>query len=93
MKDSLQAQIDELQHQLNYSRMTLDTYYQLHNIGFGLKELKQLYGTLVEISTANKIKIKELMSKFCVTESLRYLFPTKDTFDRFVIGNNFYETI
>ncbi len=64
VRNTLLTQIAQLQDQLNYSKHTMNIYDELFKIGFGLKELKQLYGTIVEISLANKIRLDEAVSKF-----------------------------
>ena len=42
----------------------MNTYSYLEGMGFGLKELKQLWHTIREIAEANKIPPKEAVSKF-----------------------------
>ena len=64
VRSDLLNQIAQLQDQINYSKHTLNIYSELLKIGFGLKELKQLHGTVVEISLANEIKRHEAVYKF-----------------------------
>ena len=64
VRNDLLNQIAQLQDQINYSKHTLNIYSELLKIGFGLKELKQLHGTVVEISLANEIKRDEAVYKF-----------------------------
>ena len=42
----------------------MNTYSYLEGMGFGLKELKQLWHTIREIAEANKLPPKEAVSKF-----------------------------
>ena len=64
VKNELQNQIAQLQDQINYLKHTINISSELSKMGFGLKELKQLYGTIVELSLANNIKPDEAVSKF-----------------------------
>ncbi|WP_458743477.1 hypothetical protein [Candidatus Nitrosocosmicus sp. T] len=64
VRNELLNQIAQLQQQMIYSKQTMNIYNELLKIGFGLKELKQLHGTIVEVSLANKMKIDEAVSKF-----------------------------
>ncbi len=64
VRNELLNQIAQLQDKINYSTHTMNIYSELLKIGFGLKELKQLHGTIVELSLANKIKLHEAVSKF-----------------------------
>ena len=45
-------------------RQTMNIYSHLEGMGFGLKELKQLWHTIREIAEANNIPPKEAVSKF-----------------------------
>lgn len=60
----LQKEISNLELQSFNYRQTMSTYEELRSIGFGLKELKQLYGLLLEISSANSILPTEALSRF-----------------------------
>ncbi|CAN5820324.1 hypothetical protein BH23THE1_BH23THE1_34360 [soil metagenome] len=64
LKDNLLNEVSRLNDQISYSKQTMDTYYQLYKSGFGLKELKQLSSTIMEISLANNIRMHEAVSKF-----------------------------
>ncbi len=64
VRNELQNQLAQLQNQINYIKHTINISSELSKIGFGLKELKQLYGTIMEISLANNIKPYGAVSKF-----------------------------
>ena len=64
IKNDLLREINRLDDQLRFSKQTMDIYQQLFSMGFGLKELKELYSNLIEISLANDIKVTEAVSKF-----------------------------
>jgi hypothetical protein len=64
LKNSLLNEVSRLNDQISYLKHTINTYYQLYNAGFVLKELKQLSSTIMEISLANNISIFEAASKF-----------------------------
>ncbi len=64
VRNELQNHVAQLQDQINYLKHTINIYNELVKIGFGLKELKQLYGTIMELSLANNIKPDEAVSKF-----------------------------
>ena len=68
---SLQGQISQLTQQvsileskIDQHRLTLDIYSQLQAMGFGLKELRQLWDLIGEISDANQIHHRDAVSKF-----------------------------
>ena len=42
----------------------MDIYFHLEGMGFGLKEIRQLWDTIGEISEANKISHREAVFKF-----------------------------
>lgn len=63
-RDILLEEIDSLQENLSYSTQSLNTYKELLERGLGLKELKQLLNTLIEISRANKIADWEALPRF-----------------------------
>jgi len=54
---TLLQQVDDLTSRLAYSRQTMNICWQLDAMGFDLKKLKQLYGTITEIALANHIPI------------------------------------
>ena len=60
----LTNQVSVLESQINQHRLTLDIYSQLEGMGFGLRELRQLWDTIGEISEANKVYYKEAIFKF-----------------------------
>jgi predicted nucleic acid-binding Zn-ribbon protein len=61
---NLKGQCDFLEQTINSHRQTLATYYELEQMSFGLKELKLLRHTVVEIAKANNISSKEALQKF-----------------------------
>jgi len=68
---SLQIQISQLTEQVSYlefkinqHKVTLDIYSHLEAMGFGLKELRQLWDNILEISEANKISHRDAVFKF-----------------------------
>ena len=54
-RDELLRKIESLEERENYSRQSLDILLELRQSGFGLKELRQLKNTVIEISIANNI--------------------------------------
>ncbi|WP_415310104.1 hypothetical protein [Candidatus Nitrosocosmicus sp. FF01] len=64
IKENLLNEVNKLEEQISFSKQTMNTYNELYNAGFGLKELKQLSKTILEISLANKISLFEGVSKF-----------------------------
>ena len=63
-KLELNKDLSYLQDQTNQHKQTMDIYYQLENRNLGLKELKQLYNTILEIAKPNNIPHQEAVSKF-----------------------------
>ena len=63
-KVSLNNSILSLESEVNLHRQTMNIYSYLEGMGFGLKELKQLWHTIREIVEANNIPPKEAVSKF-----------------------------
>jgi hypothetical protein len=53
-----------LEYQLNQHKQSIDIQHQLEIMGFGFKEIKQLWNTILEITEANKVPYKEAVSKF-----------------------------
>ena len=53
-----------LKEQVNWNRLKLSKNQELENIGFGIKELKIIYNTIIEISKENEINPKEAAQKF-----------------------------
>jgi len=63
LQDLLQ-QIDSLNSQIDISTQTMKIYRELDGMGFNLKKLKQLYGTIIEIAIANHILPQDAVTKF-----------------------------
>jgi len=63
-KASLHNSILSLESQVNLHTQTMNIYSHLEGMGFGLKELKQLWYTVREIAEANNFPPKEAVSKF-----------------------------
>jgi hypothetical protein len=63
-KVSLNNSILSLESEVSSHTQTMNIYYELEGMRFGLKELKQLWHTIQEIAEANKILHKEAVSKF-----------------------------
>jgi hypothetical protein len=53
-----------LNEEVNWNRLKLSKNQELENLGFGIKELKILYNTIIEISKENEINPKEAAQKF-----------------------------
>jgi hypothetical protein len=53
-----------LQAQIKIHKQTMDAYYQLEIMGFGLKELKKLWNTVWEIGYSNNISSEQAYLKF-----------------------------
>ena len=53
-----------MESQINQHKITLDRYSYLEAMGFGIKELNQLWNNLLEISEANEISHRDAVSKF-----------------------------
>ena len=64
IRDTLIKEISSLEEQGNYYRQTINTFKELQNIGFGLKELKQLSNTVMESALANDLSIKDSVKNF-----------------------------
>jgi predicted nucleic acid-binding Zn-ribbon protein len=63
-KASLDNSILSLESEVSIHRQTMNIYSHLDGMGFGLKELKQLWHSIREIAEANKIPPKDAVSKF-----------------------------
>ncbi len=63
-KMELNKSVLYLQDQVNCHKQTMDIYRELEIREFGLKELKQLWNTIMEITKANNISGEETVSKF-----------------------------
>jgi len=60
----LTKQVSFLESQINQHKITLDRYSYLESMGFGIKELHQLWNNLLEIAEANEISHRDAVSKF-----------------------------
>jgi D-ribose pyranose/furanose isomerase RbsD len=60
----LLIEISNLEIQSYNYKQTMSKYEELRHIGFGLKELKQLNGLILEVSAANNIPPSEALSRF-----------------------------
>jgi hypothetical protein len=63
-KTSLYNSILSLESQVNLHRQTVIIYSHLEDMGFGLKELKQLWYTIREIVEANNVPSKKQFQNF-----------------------------
>ena len=54
----------ELEDQIGFIKLKLFKNQELENIGFGLKELKNIYNTITEIAKENEINPKEAIDRF-----------------------------
>ncbi len=63
-RNNLIKHVEDLQAQVELHRQTMNIYHQLETMKFGLKELKQLWNTILEITEANNISYEEAVSKF-----------------------------
>ena len=61
---NLLRQVDLLNSQLDISTQTMKIYRELDGMGFNLKKLKQLYGTIIEIAIANHILPWDAVKEF-----------------------------
>jgi hypothetical protein len=62
--EDLQKEYDRLSELVSSHQQKLSLCEQLQRIGIGLKELKQLYGTIMEVSAANNIAPNAAVQKF-----------------------------
>ena len=60
----LQEECNRLDRLTSRHRQKLSVYEQLRDIGFGLKKLKQLFDTIMEVSAENKISDQLAVKKF-----------------------------
>ena len=63
-RDDLLKEIESLEKREGYSRQSLDTLQDLNYAGYGLKELKQLKNTVIEIAVSNGIGFYDAGRKF-----------------------------
>ncbi len=64
LHQDLLKQIASTNSQLNFARQTIKIYWELDTMGFDLKKLKQLYGTIIEITITNHILPQDAVTKF-----------------------------
>ena len=60
----LNEECASLEQMLNFHRQRLSIYYELEQMGFGLKELKLLWHNITEIAEANNISSDDAVQKF-----------------------------
>lgn len=63
-KKELTKSVEDLQAQVDQHRQTTNIYHELQARKFGLKELKQLWNTIIEITEANDIPYEKAVSTF-----------------------------
>jgi len=63
-KDKLRNDLYSLNERVNFHTQTINTFIELQNIGFGLKELKQLSNTVMESALANDLSVQVSVKKF-----------------------------
>ncbi len=56
--------ISNLEALVSQHKQTMDIYHELESMGFGFKEIKQLWNTILEITESNDISYSEAVSKF-----------------------------
>jgi hypothetical protein len=82
------------QDEVNQYQQTMNIYYQLEDMNLGLKELKQLRYTILEISKANKISPDKAVTKFLddvekeYDNKLGFESKLQEKQDKFVSLNN-----
>ncbi|KAA2282080.1 hypothetical protein [Candidatus Nitrosocosmicus sp. SS] len=64
IKNRLELESLSLEDRANYYIQTINTYTELHKLGIGLKELKQLTNIIYESSLANGFDVKTSIRKF-----------------------------
>ena len=60
----LNKSVSFLENKANHHQQAMNIYYELNGMGLGLHQLKQLHGTILEISDANNTPAEEAVSKF-----------------------------
>ncbi|MBA2268828.1 MAG: hypothetical protein H0W19_10935 [Nitrosopumilus sp.] len=63
-RDNLLKEIESLEERKSYSRQSLDALQELNYAGYGLKELRQLKNTVIEIAVSNGIEFYDAGKKF-----------------------------
>ncbi len=82
------------QDELNQHQQTMNIYYQIEDMNLGLKELKQLRYTILEIAEANKISPDKAVTKFLddiekeYDSKLGFETKLKETQDEIALLNN-----
>ena len=71
-RDTLIKEISSLKERGDYHRQTINTFNELHDNGFGLKELKQLSNTIMESALANRLSVKDSVKLFFVDLDKQY---------------------
>lgn len=64
LKNKWESEILDLEDRKNYYIQTINTYTELHKLGIGLKELKQLTNIIYESALANGFDVKTSIRKF-----------------------------
>ena len=64
IRDNLLKEIESLEEREGYSRQSLGVLQELSYSGYGLKELKQLNNTIIEIAVSNGIEFYDARKKF-----------------------------
>jgi len=64
LKNKWESEILDLEDRKNYYIQTINTYTELHKLGVGLKELKQLTNIIYESALANGFDVKTSIRKF-----------------------------
>ena len=82
----LQEECDRLDRLTSTHRQKLSVYEQLRDMGFGLKELKQLFDTIMEVSAENKISDALAVKKFFADIEKNY--DNKLGYDSKLVGLN-----
>jgi hypothetical protein len=62
--EHLNAIIKNLEEKIYFNNLKISKNQELENIGMGLKELKTIYNTIIEIANENNIDPKEAIKKF-----------------------------
>ena len=62
-RDKLLKEIEFLEEKRSYYIQSMNTFEELQKRGLGLKELKRLFSTLVEISRANNLPDNEALQR------------------------------
>jgi hypothetical protein len=75
-----EQEYSEAEKKLAYSKDALSVYNELRNLGFGMKELKLLKNTVMEISTSNNINPYLAVKKFF--EDIKGQYDNKLGFER-----------